>query len=85
MIYETKANYGDTVFILKDNKLVECTVNSIIVKQYTDKNIIIDYKLKANYGNIFSELFGEHIVFLTKESLVKDLVKDPKETKYRKF
>lgn len=76
MVYETRANYDDEVFILKNNKLIKSTVMSIIVKQYTIDKIIIEYKLKASDGNVFPELFDESRVFLTKEALVDDLIKD---------
>jgi len=76
MVFETKADYDDTVFILKQNKLVKCQVKTIVIKQYTLEKIIYEYKLKADNGEMFSEYFSEDNIFLSKEDLVANLLKD---------
>jgi len=76
MNFQTIADYGQTVYILKNNALVKCSVRTIVIKQYTEEKIIIEYKLRADDGNMFSEHFDESLIFLTKEDLVKDLLSD---------
>ena len=74
----TKASIEDTVYFMTNNELHEGTVQEIKVTVYNTgdgKKIIIRYRMMLSSSHIMdTHFYTEDEIFLTSESLVKQLL-----------
>jgi len=74
MTYTSKADFDETVYVMKSNKIEQCEVKTIVIKQYTADITTIEYKLRNSKGTLYAEFFSEEFIFLTKDELIKELL-----------
>jgi len=77
MRIETKADIGNTVYFMENNKIQSADIHEISAKVFSDGTNLskIKYKTKYQNGGMNSAWLLEEEVFLTKELLLENLLK----------
>lgn len=75
MKFESKFDIGNTLFTMRDNRIVEVDVVGITIQTYNIGNAYAHYKVSHFLYDMFEEFeVGEDDLFVTKEELVEELL-----------
>ena len=72
MTIETKYNVGDTVYVLYCEEITECVVRAFDVEVNYEKDIEVQYDLKAIRPDVMLNKREEESIFPSKEEAARD-------------